>query len=209
MLSSDLSNLLDESNRIIKSGVDWLHIDIMDGHFVENLTFGIPIIKSLRKHCNHYLDVHLMVTDPLKWIERLAEIGVNSVTFHIESCITQNDANIIIKFCKLHKLKVGVAIKPETSINEIMFLINDIDFVLVMTVEPGYSGQKFIHKCLEKISDLRKISPIDIQVDGGINLETLPLCLNSGANIIVSGSTIFNSKEPELLIKNMRDLTHV
>ncbi len=207
MLSSDLSRLLDESKRMIDSGVDWLHIDIMDGNFVNNLTFGLPILKSLRKHCDYYLDVHLMVMDPLKWIKTLGVIGVNSITFHIESCESKKYARKVINLGKSFNLKVGVALKPKTRIEEIGYLIKEIDFVLVMTVEPGFSGQTFMYECLNKIGNLRKkYKNLDIQVDGGINLETMPLCLDKGANIFVSGSTIFNSENPKELIKLLKSL---
>jgi len=194
MLSSDLSNLEYESKRMIRNNVDILHMDIMDGVFVNNLTFGYPVIKSLKQNLpNVKLDCHLMVIDPLKLIDRYIKYAY-SISFHIEVCPNSVYTFELINKIKSNNILVGVALKPSTKLGVLNHLIEIIDYVLIMSVEPGFSGQKFITKSIKKINELRKKYPnLIIQVDGGVNLDNNKDIIKAGANILVSGSTLFNS----------------
>jgi len=208
ILNADLSALTDESRRLLNEGADYLHLDVMDGHFVPNLTIGHPVIKCLRKNIpNIYFDAHMMVSQPEQWIQEMANAGVNQYTFHIESTTTEQMPEIIRKI-KEADMKVGVGIKPKTNINVISEFINDIDVVLIMTVEPGFGGQKFMNDMMEKIRWLRKTYPqlLHIEVDGGVNMKTIDDCVQAGANMIVSGSALIDSKQRNKDIEQMRQM---
>ena len=204
VLSCNLSNLSKEVRDIIDAGADAIHMDIMDGNFVPSITFGLPVLKSLKKSIpNVLMDCHLMVNDPLKWIKDFAPYAY-SLSFHIEACCDNLYAEKVIHECRVHNIqKVGIALKPKTDVSKIINFIPSLDYILVMTVEPGFSGQKFINSCLTKITKLNKYD-IDIQVDGGINLNNINKCYQEGANIIVSGSSIFGSKDPGATITRMK-----
>ncbi len=200
ILSADFSQLGNEIKRLEDGGADMIHVDVMDGHFVPNLTIGPPVIKALRKHCSLKFDVHLMISPVHKYIEEYAEAGADIITVHPEA--TNNLEKTINKIKDLKK-KVGVSLNPETSIDLIKNLLNKIDLVLIMSVNPGFGGQKFMPEVLEKIKELKKIKEIeklnfDIEIDGGINFDNCKIAIEAGANILVSGTTVFKSNDGDI-----------
>ncbi len=207
ILSIDFANLESECKKVINAGSDWLHIDIMDGHFVPNLAIGFPIISSLRKKIpDTFFDCHCMISDPMKYVEPLAKTGASQMTFHIESNI--DSVEKLIERIKENNMKVGLAIKPKTLLDHTITKFIDkglIDMFLVMTVEPGFSGQKFNADCVTKVKELRDAYPnLDIQVDGGVNINNVDLCTQSGANVIVSGTGILDTDDYVKTISTMR-----
>jgi len=200
ILSADFSQLGKEIKRLEEGGADMIHVDVMDGHFVPNLTIGPPVIKALRKHCSLKFDVHLMISPVHKYIEAYADAGADIITVHPEA--TDNLEASINKIKDLKK-KVGVSLNPETSIDLIKNLLNKIDLVLIMSVNPGFGGQKFMPEVLEKIKELKKIREIeklnfDIEIDGGINFDNCKIAIEAGANILVSGTTVFKSNDGDI-----------
>jgi len=195
ILSADFSQLGIEIKRLEEGGADMIHVDVMDGHFVPNLTMGPPIIKALRRHTKLLFDVHLMISPVHKYIEDYADAGADIITIHPEA--TENLKNSIQHIKNLNK-KVGVSLNPETKIDLITDLLNEIDLVLIMSVNPGFGGQKFIPEVLDKIRELKKIKDqrnlkFDIEIDGGINFDNNKMAIKAGANILVSGTTVFKN----------------
>ena len=200
ILSADFSQLGTEIKRLEEGGADMIHVDVMDGHFVPNLTIGPPVIKALRKQCSLKFDVHLMISPVHKYIESYAEAGADIITIHPEA--TDDLENSILKIKQLNK-KVGVSLNPESKIDLILDFLDKIDLVLIMSVNPGFGGQKFMPEVLEKIKKLRKIQDernlnFDIEIDGGINFENCKKAIDAGANILVSGTTIFKSNDGDI-----------
>jgi ribulose-phosphate 3-epimerase len=194
ILSADFSILGDEIKSLEQAGADLIHIDVMDGHFVPNITMGPPIIKMVRKCTKLPFDVHLMISPVEKYIKAFADAGSDIITIHPEA--TDNLKRAVSSIKSLGK-KAGVSLNPKTPISALMDVINDIDLVLIMSVNPGFAGQSFMSEVLSKVTELRKIIndkklKIDIEIDGGINFETAPLAVKAGANILVSGTTIFS-----------------
>ena len=200
ILSADFSQLGNEIKRLEEGGADMIHVDVMDGHFVPNLTIGPPVIKALKKKCSILFDVHLMISPVHKYIEAYSDAGADIITIHPEA--TDNLKSSILKIKELNK-KVGVSLNPETKIDLILDNLEQIDLVLIMSVNPGFGGQKFMPEVLEKIKKLKKIQEqkkidFDIEIDGGINFENSKIAIEAGANILVSGTTVFKSNNGDI-----------
>lgn len=209
ILSADFAYLKDEVDSVKKAGADLLHVDIMDGHFVPNLSIGTPVVASLRKITDLFLDVHLMVTDPWAYGEVFYKAGADGLTFHIE-VTKEKAAEVVALYRKMGVKKVGISLSPQTPATAIKDILPLIDLVLVMTVHPGFGGQKFIHECLDKIKVIRQWinesgREIDLEVDGGINLETSKLVKNAGANLLVAGTAVFLATDRQQAINDLRN----
>ena len=201
ILSADFANLQRDIKRV-EPYVSWLHIDVMDGHFVPNISIGVPVVKSIRKITNLFFFFFLMIENPIKYVDAFSDAGSDLITFHYEA-IKDKTIETIEKI-KSRNVKAGLSIKPKTSVDEIKDYINLVDLVLVMTVEPGFGGQKFMDDCANKIKEIRKInSDVIIQVDGGINDKTAKICTDLGANSLVAGNYIYSADNIEQAINKL------
>ncbi len=205
ILSADFANLERDIKLVEDNGADWIHVDVMDGHFVPNITIGIPVVKSLKRFAKKPLDVHLMIENPEKYIEDFAKAGADIITFHYEAVKPENIEDICNKIKSLG-CKAGISIKPKTNQNDLIPYLQFFDMVLVMTVEPGFGGQEFMHYCAQKIPTIQQNGKEDliIQVDGGINDVTSKICTSLGATSLVAGSYIYKSKDVKKAIESLR-----
>lgn len=205
-LACNFSNLTKEIDKAESSGVDWIHYDVMDGVFVRNISFGEPVLKSISPIIHLPIDAHLMITDPLRYIDNYADLGVQGITFHYEAA---PDIQAVIDKIRSRGLKVGMAIKPVTTVKQILPFLHELDMILVMTVEPGFGGQVFLPETLEKVREVREYIDkrglkVHLQVDGGINRETAAMVREAGADVLVSGSYIFGADDMTEAVNSIR-----
>ena len=208
MLAADFSNLKSEVNMINNSEADWLHLDIMDGLFVPNISFGIPVVKAIKKHTQKPLDVHLMIEKPDRYIQEFKDAGANILTIHFEAC---NHLHRTIETIKNENMQVGIAINPHTPIHAIEEVLNNVDLICVMSVNPGFGGQSFIENTYQKIKRLKEKkdasqSQFLIEVDGGVNQKNATKLIEKGADILVAGSSVFKSDNPRKAISDLKKL---
>ncbi len=205
ILASDFGNLQSEVEMVNQSQAQWFHIDIMDGVFVPNISFGFPVLKQIQKHSTKPLDVHLMIVNPDQFIKKFAEHGTEILTVHIEAC---DHLHRTIQAIHAEGMKAGVALNPHTSITLLEDIIQDIDLVCLMSVNPGFGGQKFIENTYNKVKKLKKLiveknSKALIEIDGGVNAETAPKLLEAGADVLVAGSYVFGANDPKATIEGL------
>ena len=207
VLACDLSNLANEVKEIERCGADMVHLDVMDGMFVTNISFGLPVIQSLRDKTDLIFDVHLMIEEPERYADRFIEAGADILTFHLEAC---KDPVGLLQSIRAQGVMAGISIKPGTDVSEVFPLLEECDMVLVMTVEPGYGWQKLIPETLEKVSKIRaeienRSLSVEIQVDGGINSSNAPMAISAGASILVAGSSVFGAADKKAAIESLRN----
>ena len=206
ILSADFSELKKEITMIQKAGADWVHIDVMDGAFVPNITIGPVVVKSIKQHCSLPFDVHLMIEKPERYIKNFVDAGANMITVHPEAC-----THLHRVLTQIHSfgIKAGVSLNPHTSLSSIKYIIEEVDLILIMTVNPGFGGQKFIRSMVKKIEDARELiessgKKIYLQVDGGIHLDTAETVVRAGADVLVAGSAVFSASDPASIIKGLK-----
>jgi ribulose-phosphate 3-epimerase len=208
ILSCDFARIAEEIGRAERAGADWLHVDVMDGHFVPNLTIGPPVVEAIRAVARVPLDVHLMITEPMRYAKAFADAGADVLTFHLELCPNADDARDVIDAFRQNSVpKVGVALNPDTPVERVYPILDAVDLVLVMSVFPGFGGQKFMPDVLSKTRALRAHGYAGhVEMDGGLNAETLPRCAAAGADALVSGSALFGAEDMDATLKRFRDL---
>ena len=207
LLAADFSDLKSEITRMEDAGANYLHLDVMDGHFVPNISFGAGVIGDLRRHTNMIFDIHLMISEPLRYVDSFIKAGADIVTFHYEAV---NNPMAVFKAIKEREIPCGIAISPKTSVETVLPFVGMADMILVMTVEPGFGGQSFMPECLDKVRVLRREAlkmgiDLNIEVDGGINAENAVFCTEAGANVLVAGTALFKTKRPRSVMQKMRE----
>jgi ribulose-phosphate 3-epimerase len=208
ILSADFANLERDIKVVENAGAEYLHIDVMDGHFVPNITLGAPVVKSLRKVSSMVFDVHLMISNPENYIADFAAAGADIITVHAEAT---NHLHRLIQMIKKEGVKAAVALNPATPLSVLDYVLEELDMILIMSVNPGFGGQKFIPSALDKVRMIRELISemnldIDIEIDGGVGPDNIAEVVASGANVIVAGSAVFNSKDPAATIKTMKEI---
>ncbi len=211
ILAADFANLQQDIEMVNNSKAEWFHLDVMDGVFVPNISFGMPVIQAIAKHAKKPLDVHLMIVDPDRYIETFAKIGANILTVHYEAC---THLHRTIQAIKANGMQAGVALNPHTPVTVLQDIINDIDLVCVMSVNPGFGGQKFIANTFNKVQQLRELiiaknATAKIEIDGGVNSANAPELTKAGANVLVAGSFVFSSNNPVKTIEDLFETTNV
>lgn len=207
VLSANFAELKKDLDSIREYGAEWVHYDVMDGHFVPNISFGYSILKDISKVCDLYLDVHLMISNPKKYVDEFINAGASCITFHIEAMENETSTRELIQHIHTAGVEVGISIKPATSVESIEKYLSDIDMVLVMSVEPGFGGQSFQESAVKKIellSNLKNQYSFIVQVDGGINATTGKFCRDAGVDVLVAGSYIFNAENRQKAIDSLR-----
>jgi len=207
LLASDFANLQRDIEMVNQSEADWFHLDIMDGVFVPNISFGMPVVKAIAKHAKKTLDMHLMIIEPDRYIKTFADLGVNNLTVHYEAC---PHLHRTLQAIKAEGMKAGVALNPHTSVDLLEDTIQDIDIVIVMSVNPGFGGQSFIENTYKKVKDLKNLieqknSNALIEIDGGVNATNAKKLVDSGADVLVAGNFVFSSENPTQTIKNLKE----